>query len=72
MLLLCSPSFSCLFHFCSTHFVNDRNQIANDGCKIVTESFCVFSCMNAERIQYITVGADSNFLSLTRKCDLDI
>lgn len=30
-----------------------------------------FSCMN-ERIQYITVGADSNFLSLTRKYDLDI
>lgn len=27
---------------------------------------------NEERIQYITVGADSNFLSLTRKCDLDI
>lgn len=31
-----------------------------------------FSCMNEERIQYITVGADSNLLSLTRTCDVDI
>ena len=33
---------------------------------------CVFSCVNEERIQYITVGADSNYLSLFKKCDLDI
>lgn len=62
------------FLFYSLHSINDRNRTANEWwVYILTESsLCVVLYEWKERIQYITVGADSNFLSWIRKCDLDI